>query len=104
MYISSFFNEVTGVANESAPFQGWRSVMWQRCVSSVRKVGFVFCFGMRARAWEWVCLWAVKRSRPLVCFSKVLNGVSFSSSHHTLSGHEEHTAVELAEAFGAGGE
>ena len=57
MYISSFFNEVTGVANESAPFQGWRSVTWQRCVSCVRKIGFVFCFGMRARAWEWVCLW-----------------------------------------------
>ena len=56
-----FFNEVTGVANESASFQGWRSVMWQRCVSSVRKVGFVFRFGMRARAWAVNSLTAAMR-------------------------------------------
>ena len=72
MYISSFFNEVTGVANESAPFQGWRSVTWQRCVSCVRKIGFVFCFGMRARAWEWVCLW-VSNSVRLISLSNSLS-------------------------------
>ena len=72
MYISSFFNEVTGVANESALFQGWRSVTWQRCVSCVRKIGFVFCFGMRARAWEWVCLW-VSNSVRLISLSNSLS-------------------------------
>ena len=72
MYISSFFNEVTGVANESAPFQGWRSVTWQWCVSCVKKIGFVFCFGMRARAWEWVCLW-VSNSVRLISLSNSLS-------------------------------